>query len=468
MSTFPATHTGSFRDPAGFIFVHNGELYRQVNLVGKQDYEFFMSSGLYAALSDAGLLVSHEELKAPPRLADSRLRYKIIKPTRVPFVSYPYEWTFSQLKDAALLTLGIQKIALVHGMILKDASAFNVQFVGNRAIFIDTLSFRIYKKGAPWDGYKQFCQHFIAPLTLAAYTSPAAISTLKVFLDGIPLNFAAQLLPAKSKMRWGQLAHLHLHAASQKRYDKANLNPKAKPRTISPTALQGLLSSLQKTISRLNLPKQRSEWGDYYDNTNYSSAAFTTKKKIVKQLLGKLPETPKVVWDMGANDGTFSELAAKLGADTVSFDIDYQAVEKNYAKERDNGMSKLILPLVQDLSNPSPALGWAHQERSSLEERGPADVALALALVHHLAIGNNSPLIDIASFFRSICRHLIIEFIPKEDSKVEILLRGRNNIFTDYDIEHFEAAFGQHFKLISRVPVTGSRRVIYLYKAKAY
>ncbi|MBA3757686.1 SAM-dependent methyltransferase [Candidatus Saccharibacteria bacterium] len=461
-------HTGSFRDPAGFIFEHDSNLYRQINLAGKQDYEFFMSSGLYEVLSSSGLLIPHKEIKELAGLPNSALRHKIIKPNKIPFISYPYEWSFSQLKDAALLTLRIQKLALDHGMILKDASAFNVQFIGSKAIFIDTLSFRIYENNVPWDGYKQFCQHFIAPLTLASYTSPIVISTLKVFLDGIPLSLATKLLPTGTKRRWGLLAHLHLHAASQKRYDKANLNPKTKSRKVSPTALRGLVRSLEKTVVKLNRPQHLTEWGDYYDNTNYSSTAFTAKKRLVKEFLEDLSPTPKTVWDMGANDGTFSELAAKLGAQTVSFDVDYQAVESNYAKKRSPDLEKLILPLLQDFSNPSPALGWAHKERSSLEQRGPADVVMALALVHHLAIGNNSPLPDIAAFFRTISKQLIIEFIPKEDSKVEILLRGRNNIFTDYDIEHFEQAFAEHFKLIRRETVLGSQRVIYLYKAKAY
>lgn len=460
-----STHTSSFRDPAGFIFEHNRNIYRQINFAGKADFEFFMASGLYEELADEGLLLKHSEAVLEGfELSNSS--FKIIKPQRLPFVSYPYEWSFSQLKDAAHLTLRIQKIALAKGMILKDASAYNVQFIGNRPVFIDTLSFRIYKPGMAWDGYKQFCQHFIAPLALASYDSPELIKTLSVYLDGIPLALAARLLPARARTRWGLLAHILLHAASQKRYDTANLSGKETQRSITPTAMEGLINSLQRSVLSLNLPRQRTEWGQYYDNTNYSSKAFGAKKKAVSQLFGEVSPAPKLVWDLGANDGTFSEHAAAIGAYTVAFDIDYQAVESNYRKDRDKNLSKLILPLSQDFSNPSPALGWAHKERASLEQRGPADAVIALALIHHLAIGNSTPLPDVASFFKSIAKNLIIEFVPKEDTKVQILLRNRNNKFEQYDKVNFEQAFEKHFKLIKRLAITDSHRAIYLYKAK--
>lgn len=466
MTTFNS-HAGSFRDPAGFIFNYKDSLYRQINHAGKADYDFFISSGLYDSLIKEGLIIEHQEVKNPPGAPRSNLRYKIIKPEQIPFISYPYEWSFSQLKTAALLTLKIQEIALKHGMILKDASAYNVQFVGQRPVFIDTLSFRIYKSGAPWDGYKQFCQHFISPLALSAYYSPEIIKTLRVFLDGIPLSLASRMLPSRSRARLGIMAHIHLHAASQKRYEKANLNAERKTRSVSPTAMSGLLSSLRRSVMSIKMPKQKTEWGEYYGNTNYSKSSFTQKQKIVSELLSNISPKPKTVWDFGANDATFSEIAAGSGAYTVAFDIDHQAVESGLNGLKNQKYENRILLLVQDFSNPSPSLGWAHKERASLEARGPSDAALALALVHHLAIGNNTPLPDIAAYFRSLTKNLIIEFVPRSDSKVQILLRGRNNLFADYEEAGFEAAFSNFFTLARKVPVPGSKRVIYLYKAKA-
>src|SRR3989344_2679638 len=242
----------SFRDPAGFVFEHGGNLYRQINQAGKDDYELMMSSGLYQSLVGDGLIVTHKEVKVKSLALDG-LRYKIIQPQLIPFISYPYEWTFSQLKAAAELTLKLQKEALAHGMILKDASPYNVQFIGKKPIFIDTLSFRTYRQGMPWEGYKQFCEQFVAPLALAVYGSPQILRSLRVFLDGIPLGLAVKLLPNRARLKRGLLAHIYLHAASQKRYDDKTGKAADKPRQISPLALDGLLASLENAVKSLKL-----------------------------------------------------------------------------------------------------------------------------------------------------------------------------------------------------------------------
>jgi hypothetical protein len=459
-------HQSSFRDPAGFVFEHSGVIYRQINQAGADDYELFIKSGLYQKLVDKGWIIAHQEAKDTSKFGLSKKRYKIIQPSKIPFISYPYEWTFYQLRDAALLTLNVQKLALEHGMILKDSSAYNVQFVGRKPVFIDTLSFWKYTEGDPWEGYKQFCEHFVAPLALASYNSPAILHTLKVYIDGIPLKLATQLLPAKSRLKKGLFAHIYLHAASQKKYDKPNLERPTKARKVSPMALKGLMASLESTVKKLKLSGRQTQWGDYYNDTNYSKSAFEEKKKVVKQLLEKVSPKPKIVWDMGANDGTFSNIAVDLGAYSVAFDMDTLAVELNYQKS--DKYAESILPLVQDLANPSPALGWAHNERHSLEERGPADVVLALALIHHLSITGHSPFSQVAEYFSRLGKYLIIEFVPKDDSKVQLLLAGfSRNTFAGYSQENFEREFEKYFKEASKKPVKGSKRVIYLYKSKA-
>lgn len=447
--------------------MHRGAVYRQINRSGQADYDFFIKSGLYDRLAGEGLLVAHENVEKLNDMLSDEQRYKLIRPAPAPFISYPYEWTFSQLKDAALLTLQIQKIALEFGMILKDASAYNVQFIGRKPIFIDSLSFRIYKPGMPWDGYKQFCEHFVAPLAMAVYSSPDILKILRAYIDGIPLLLARDLLPGRAKLHKGLLAHIYLHAASQKHYDRVEPGgATTKQLKVSKMALEGLLTSLTKTISRLQPPKRKTEWGDYYNDTNYSRSAFNAKKQIVKKYLQKISPRPKMVWDLGANDGTFSEIAADLGSYVVASDIDSLAAELNYTKNRPMVLRDMILPITQDLANPSPALGWAHAERRSLQQRGPADVVMALALVHHLAISNTLPLSKIAEYFSKLGKHLIIEFIPKNDSKVQILLHRRVNMFEDYTQENFEAAFGAYFTTVARESVRASKRVIYLFKVK--
>jgi hypothetical protein len=425
-------HQSSFRDPAGFVFEQDNVIYRQVNQAGADDYEHFMKSGLYKKLAENNLLIEHQEVKNTSKFGTSPKRYKIIRPVHVPFISYPYEWTFHQLKDAALLTLKVQKIALEHGMVLKDASAYNVQFIGRKPVFIDTLSLWKYTEGDPWEGYKQFCEHFVAPLALAAYATPEILQIQKVFIDGVPLKLATQLLPSRARLKKGLLAHIYLHAASQKKYDKPDVERPNKARSVSPMALN----------------------------------AFENKKKVVKQLMKQITPTPKTVWDMGANDGTFSDIAAEMGAHTIAFDMDSLAVEQNYKKNDPH--NELILPLVQDLANPSPALGWAHNERHSLEERGPADVVLALALIHHLAITGHSPFSQVADYFSKLGKYLIIEFVPKDDSKVQLLLAGfSRNTFSGYSEENFEKAFAKFFKLVDKKHVSGSKRDIYLYESKS-
>lgn len=458
------THPGSFRDPAGYIFTKGSTLYRAVTKAGKADYDQLMESGLYEALTSAGLMVPHKEVSV--KLAGQPV-YKVIQPERIPFISYPYEWSFGQLKDAALLTLAIQKLALKHGMILKDASSYNVQFVGRGPVFIDTLSFKPYEPGEAWEGYRQFCEHFLAPLALARYTSYDALKLLRVDLEGVPLELATKLLPKRARTRAGLLSHLYLHNASQKKYQNvASDKPgqQMQQRKVSRFALEGILSSLERSINKLQPPQQKTEWGEYYTFTNYSEKGFERKREMVKAMLDKVTPRPKMVWDMGANNGEFSSLAADDGIYTVAFDIDPIAVERNY---RAPIADQPMLPLVQDCINPSPAQGLLGKERESLVERGPADVVLALALIHHLAIGRNVPLERVAELFASLGRHVIIEFVPKGDSKVDILLASRRDIFTDYDVKHFEAAMGKYFTLQTREAIKGTKRTLYLYKRKA-
>lgn len=458
-------HAASFRDPAGFVFTQKNKVYRQINQAGKEDFDLFVSSGLYDALVERNLLVSHKEAKRLT-LPDDSQRYKVIEPTPIPFISYPYEWSFLQLKDAALLTMRIQKIALQHGMILKDASAYNVQFIGKRPVFIDTLSFKKYTVGEAWEGYKQFCEHFLAPLALAHYTSYDILKYLEANIEGVPLELACSLLPRRARFSHGLLSHLYLHAASKRRYESVGSKGQNAPkREVSKFALEGLMASLQRSVKSLNPPRQQTEWGDYYNFTNYSDKGFKEKQKVVRDLLEHIKPSIKMVWDIGANNGEFSVLAADLGAYTIAFDIDPVAVGRNYAHSdtRDEHM----LPLVQDCTNPSTSNGWMGRERDSLFSRGPADAVMALAIIHHLAIGRNLPLPQIAEFLAATGKHVIIEFVPKGDSKVDILLSSRKDIFPEYDEEHFEAAMKPYFKLVKKVPIKHTKRTMYLFDAKA-
>ena len=447
--------SASFRDPSGFLFTDNGILYRQINRAYSKDYARLMDSGLYDKLVKASLLIPHLEVEQAP--VESDAAFKVIKPERLPFISYPYEWSFSQLKDAALATLSIQKRALKLDMSLKDASAYNIQFVRGRAMLIDTLSFEIYKEGEPWVAYKQFCQHFLAPLALMAFRDVRLSQLLRVYIDGVPLDLAGSLLPLKTKLNFGLLTHIHIHAGAQKRYSDKVVAPRKGG--MSRQALIGLIESLESTVKKLAWKPAGTEWGDYYENTNYTDAAFEHKRHLVQEWSAE--KKPALVWDLGGNTGVFSREAVSSGAFTVSFDIDPAAVEQNYRTVRSK-KEKNILPLVLDLTNPSPALGWDNLERDSLGARGPADMVLALALIHHLAISNNVPLPQLANFFAAHCKWLVIEFVPKSDSQVQKLLTSREDIFSSYTREGFEAAFSTRFAVRKSEPVQDSERTLYL------
>jgi hypothetical protein len=448
-------NSGSFRDPSGFLFWQNGSLYRQVNTTYRDNYEHLMKSGLYEALTTDGLLIPHEEIEIDFPQPD--LAYNVIRPELIPFISYPYEWCFSQLKDAALTTLRIQKICLDFGMSLKDCSAYNIQFRKGRPVLIDTLSFEKYREGQPWVAYRQFCQHFLAPLALTSYKDTRLNQLLRIYIDGIPLDLASSLLPFHTYLMFSLLSHIHLHARSQKRFSKKTVDTRRYE--VSRSSFLGIIESLESTVRKQKWQPHSMEWADYYQDTNYSSDAFAHKKQIVVEFIDKIG--PRSVWDLGANVGVFSRIASDKGIPTVSFDMDSAAVEKNYLecvrREESN-----ILPLVLDLTNPSPGIGWGNEERLSLAERGPADCVLALALVHHLVISNNVPFNRIAEFLSGICRSLIIEFVPKSDSQVQRLLATREDIFPNYTQQFFEKEFKKYFKIESSVGIRDSQRTLYL------
>lgn len=451
----------SYKDPSGFVFYENDKIYRQINKSYKDDYDYFISSGLYSLLVKKKQLVSHKEVHLTRD--ENEHFYKFIQPEKIDFITYSYEWCFSQLKDAALLTLEIQKTALDHNMILKDATSYNVQFNCGQPIFIDTLSFEKYREGTPWLAYKQFCQHFLAPLALMSKVDIRLNGLLKNYIDGIPLDLAAKLLPTTAKFNFGLLTHVFLHSEAQKKYENEDLKSRQNVSFLNRFGLNALLDSLTDCIKSLKLPQLETEWGAYYSNTNYSDSAFLSKKEIISDYIDKI--IPTSVIDLGANKGDFSRISAERNIKTISCDIDPIAVEKNYLYCKKNKEFN-ILPLIIDLTNPTPDIGFMNDERSSFIKRSNVSLTMALALIHHLAISNNLPLKNIANFFSKFSEALIVEFIPKDDSKVQTLLASREDIFPDYNKACFEKSFSNYFEIINSSNVLDSKRVLYLMRKK--
>ena len=456
----------SFRDPAGFVFRRDGVLYRQIQPVAATDWRALHESGLLARLLADRLVVEHTE--APLDVAAVPGAVAVIQPRRLDVISYPYEWSFTQLKDAALLTLELQSRALDAGMRLKDASAYNIQIDAGRPILIDTLSFERAEATEPWVAYRQFCEHFLAPLALIAYRDARMGLMLRDFIDGLPLDLAVRLLPMRTRFNLGLQAHLHLHAGAQRRAarDAGPVSETAgnatSQRRVSATGQRALLDSLRRTVEKLRWEPD-THWAGYATATSYSETATASKHEIVRSMLAEVGGS--TAWDLGANTGVYSELAADAGYRVVAWDQDAGSVEKHWRKVR-NGADPRMLPLIGDLSNPSPAIGWALEERKSFLERDEPDVLLALALVHHLAIGNNVPLPSVAKLFARIAPQAIVEFVPKEDPMTRRLLSARRDIFEHYSLDGFRDAFGGPFEIVREQPITDSPRTMFLLRRR--
>jgi hypothetical protein len=446
----------SFRDPSSSVFQDGETVYRAIFPSYKPDYRRFMDSGLYRDLEEAGFIVPHEEVGPLPMACPEASL--VVRPMRIPFVSYPYEWSFSQLKDAGRLTLEIQSRALARGMTLKDASAFNVQFLKGRPIFIDTASFETYAPGQPWAAYHQFCRHFIAPLALMSRIDLRLGQMTRWHLDGIPLDLATSMLKWSGFSSATLWIHIFLHSNFITRYRTGKKVPAPAGKPVKAESVLQLLDHMKTAIEGMEPRRRTTQCVRYYEGEVHSGEYTQQKAAIVKNLLEYAQ--PLTLWDLGANTGYFSQIAASLGIRVISFEKDPVCVEASYGVVKSTpGMD--LLPVVMDLSNPTPGLGWDHTERDSLKSRGPADMVMVLALIHHLCVGANIPLEKVIAFLRQIGQRLIIEFVPKEDEKVRLLLRSRADIFPDYNRDAFERYLGRHFTIRRVMEISHSPRVIY-------
>jgi hypothetical protein len=450
----------SYRDPAGFIFKKENRIYRQVNKSYSAHYDHFMSSGLFRHLADNKLIVAHEEVN--DIVYDPQNCYKTLQPEQLSFISYPYEWSFDQLKDAALLTLELAKEGLNHGMILKDATPFNVQFHQGKPIFIDTLSFELYEEGKPWIAYRQFCENFLAPLLLMHYQQIEMNKLLMLYPNGVPLHIAAGLLPFKARFNSGALLHVYFQAGYKTNNDSSNKGVKRELK-LSKNRLFAILDSLKSTVNKLTLKKEVTTWENYYSETVLNEEYVLEKSQIIGQLLSKIEV--KTAIDLGANNGYFSKLLASNNITTVASDIDANCINQLYLDNKQKKVTN-IHPLIVDLAVPTPAIGWANRERDSFWDRCHFELSLALALIHHLAIGRNVSLDQVAEQFSKISQYLIIEFVPKTDPKVQILLENRQDIFDEYTLEGFERIFQKYYSIIDKQPVPATHRMLYLLEKK--
>ena len=449
-------HPASYKDPSGFVFRSGDSWYRQVNTGYQDHYTQLMRSGLYRELTGQGLLIAHQEVE--DNLTGRTDWYKTLLPLQLPFISYPDEWCPEQLKDAALLTLRVQKIAMEHGMSLKDATPLNIQFYQGKPLFVDTLSFEIYDPSLPWIAYRQFCECFLFPLFLQFHLQFGTSKIARAWPDGIPAALTARLLPLKSRWHLGAW----MHVALQKNVRSDSRNSGRQP-AFSKQKLGHLVDHLQSLVSRPAVAKKTaSTWSNYYGETILGNAYLAEKEKLFRQHLAAMEFTSAL--DLGANDGHFSLILAESKRPVIAVDSDWLCIDNLYKHTRNKEVTN-ILPLCVDLADPTPASGFGNRERAGFTARSGADVVIALALVHHLSLGMNIPLPLIADYFGQLTQHnLIIEFVPLTDPKAQELIAAKRSTPPAYTIDDFESGFGTCFSIEKKTAIPGTERVLYSMK----
>ena len=453
-------HPASFRDPNGYIFTDKNGLCRCINPVYFPHFDQFEKSGLYKKLVDQKLLIPHELLNRD----DKKI---IIKPELIPFITYPSEWSFEALKQAALLHLKINILSLEHDMILKDASSYNVQFLGSNPIFIDTLSFEKYIDGKPWYAFGQFCRHFICPLLLIKYCSYEFHKTLINFIDGIPLAFTSSLLPLKTHFSPFIKSNIHIHSKQISRHQ--GIEETKKEVYLSKKSLMNIFLYMQDYLEKLRCPNYQTEWGDYH--TGYESEYFKNKFDIVSDWVES--NNFKKIWDLAGNNGHLCRYISNNKSMLISSDIDYACVNECF-KESQKANKDHIWSVLLDITNPTPAFGFENQERASFLERIHnlnLDCTLILAFIHHLCISNNCSYEKAAKMFAGFSKYLIIEFIDRGDDRLQMLLdnmRGNKSLFDFYCRENFEKIFSQFFTIIEQKQTKRPYRNLYLMKSLSF
>ncbi len=455
-----AVDPGSFRDPGGHIYLVDGHVYRTVNAPAVEDFDFVEASGLIDALVADGALVASTKVDRGLLATVDQARYVVEHP-RLPFISYPYEWTFSALKAAALLHLDIQLRALAHDVTLSDASAFNVQFIGTRPIFIDRLSFVRYREGEIWAGHRQFCEQFLNPLLLRAFFGISHNAWYRGAQEGIPTDALRALLPWRRLMSWNVLTHVVLQSMLQASVAKGSMDVDSdalKQARLPRAALLNMLRRLRKWIEKLEpADKAKTVWQDYAGDNSYASAEAAAKKRFIEEFVQAAP--PGMVWDFGCNTGEYSAAALGAGAEyAVGFDFDQGALDGGFRRAAEADLPLQMVYL--DAANPPSDQGWAEAERQGLGRRAAADAIFALAFVHHLAIAKNIPLDSLVGWLVGMAPTGVIEFVPKADPMVQRLLRFRADIFADYDEAHFLDSVTARAQITRQEKVSESGRLL--------
>jgi SAM-dependent methyltransferase len=468
-ATLSGLEPGSFRDPDSRVFTADSRLLRLLSPRGLADWEALSSSPLFGALQNEGKLVgtqpADDVADVPHALHDGVAG--VLEHEIVPFVSYPYEWSFGMLRDAALLQLELVRRAVEDGLILKDSSPYNVQFRGARPVFVDVGSFEPLREGEPWAGYRQFCMLFLYPLLLQAWKDVPFQPWLRGRIEGISPQECRNLLSFRDRFRRGSLTHVFLHARLERRYENRDVDVKGelKKAGFRKELIVANVKGLERLVSRLKWRPAGSAWSEYGPTTTYSDEDAERKAAFVAEAVGAV--RPRVVWDLGANEGRHSRIAAETADHVVAVDADPLVVDRLYATLKAEGRTT-ILPLTTNLVDPSPGLGWRGLERRPLADRGRPDLALCLALVHHVSIGGNVPVTELLDWLRGLDSAVVVEFPTPDDPMVRRLLaRKRPHDHPDYRRDWFERCLAERFDVLRSEELSSGTRVLYLVRPKS-
>jgi len=459
--------SGSFRDRKSRVFLQHGEVYRALSPQAQRDWHRVSQQPFFEQLLSKGSVVRTRELsdEVAAQFELSASIAAILHHDRIPFVSYPYEWSFSMLRSAAILHLEILSEAIEVGTILKDSSPYNVQFRGSRPVFIDIGSFVTHGENEPWTGYRQFCELMLFPLLLQAYRKIDLQPILRAHLDGISASQFLRHLSWRDRFRPGVFTHGWLQSLLERQTNASQADTVGglKSSGFDRRLIQQNLRKLTALLQQLKWHPDATQWSHYRHELPHVVQDLEVKSNFVRGICEKHPRS--LVWDLGCNDGHFSRIAADHADYVVAMDQDHGCVERLYLELAANaGTRGNILPLRIDLLNPSPAQGWRGRERSRLEDRGHPDLVLCLGLIHHLVIAGNIPLPEVVDWLASLQAEVIIEFPSKRDPMVRGLLRNKADQYDDYSLPALEAALQESgLKTRSRTALpSGERTLLYV------
>ena len=452
---------GSFRDPDTRVFRYNGAVFRCLTARAHADWTRLAATEFHARFMADRRVIPTRLVTDPESLPPLAARWAaVLEHERVPVVSYPYEWSFGMLKDAALLQLDVTRAALDEEMTLKDATAFNVQWFGARPTFIDIGSFTPYAAGEPWAGYRQFCETFLYPLLLQAYRHVPFHPWLRGSLEGITAEHCLSLLSGRRLLRPGVLTHVYLQAKAQARYEDTTGDVRQELRAagFGAALIKHNIERLRRTVEKLRWNPPRSTWSEYQREHSYDDADLRSKAAFVERILAR--RRWPLVWDVGCNIGKYSRLAAEHADYVLALDADHVVVEHLYRELHAGGPAN-ILPLVADVADPSPGLGWRGRERLPLADRGAPELIMCLALMHHLVIGRNIPLDEFVAWLAQFGAEVILEFVGRDDPMVKRLLLNRRDQEFEYSDAALGAALGRHFGAVTHETLASGTRTLY-------